>query len=894
MAHPAGSPIYRALLRILPLRFRVAYADEMEELFCEALRVRRRRGWAPWLATWVRATADVAVMAVRLRLAPEPGERLKSEREGVLGAGIRDVHFAFRSLRRRPLFTTVSILTLGLGIAGTTTMFSMVNGVLLERLPFDEPDRLVAIWQTVPFMRGQPGDDGARWDRTRLTYVQYRDLSESTAVFTGLAAYRAGAPDVATLTGIGDPVELPAGAASASLLPLLGVRPILGRWFLPEEESSRAGNDGASVAVISHELWMGRFDGAPGTVGRTVTLDDHPFTVVGILPPGFRLTWISASVAGEGDPPGRDLWFPIGAPGWIAHNQGYSWEVVGRLAPGVAVDQALAATQAIIAAHQHSSGDARVLSRGPEEKRGLAPPLILLFAATTLLLFIACGNIATLATAEVQGRRREIATRFAMGAGSARIARLLLTESLLLAMLGSLLGVFLARGGVEILVALSPPIPRLSEVAVDFRVVGFATVLGVGTALLFGGGPSLWASRGPASPLLTGSTRTSQSNRSLSRLVMGAEVALTVMLLVAGGLLTQSLIRLLDIDPGFDPRGLAAVEVRLPPSRYDRESTPTFFQEALSRLEAIPGIGSVSAVSRLPFPGNTSAMNLRVDDRTYSPLFYQVGPRYFETLGVPLLAGRTLDGMDGPDGPLAIVVNEVAARRFWPDGSPIGSQVSLSFPSGPVTVVGVVRNMKRQFLTAEAEPAFFIPFSRVPDETVWFVARTHLEVREPLPLMREAVTSVDRDLVVRSETTVSALVEESANHERFRALLMNAFGFLATLLAAAGVIGVTARSVAFRTRELGIKMALGARGPGLVADTVRENLVVGLIGTGIGLGGALWVTRLLSTFLFGIQTWDPRTYGVVSALALAVCGLASYVPARRISGLDPLEVLNGD
>ncbi len=894
MNEAGSSRAYRTLLRILPPSFRRSHGREMEELFLEALNARRTRGFSGYFVAWGRGVVDVILLAGRLRLRPQPGRRPRPGNGGLVGSFGQDLCFAVRTLRRRPLFATVAVLTLGVAIGASTAMFSVVDGVLLKALPYQEPGRLVEVWQTVPELQGQPGDDGARWDRYRLTYTQYRDLSETTATFVGMAAYRAGTPDVTTLIGIGEPAELRAGVASASLLPLLGVLPARGRWFLPEEEASRAGNDGASVAVISQELWKTRFGGSEEAVGSTSTLDDNSFTIVGVLPSGFQITWISASLAGEDTPGQRDIWLPIGAPGWIAHDQGYSWEVIGRLAPGATLERALAETEVVISAHRHSFGSARVLPRASEERRGLASPLFLLFGATALLLLIACGNIGTLATAEMQGRRAEIATRRALGAKTGRIARLLLTESLLLALLGSGLGVVVAFGGTKAMLILAPPIPRLHEVGVDFRALGFAIFLGLLTALLFGAGPSFFASRAQRAPSLMSSSRTSRVHGRLSRAVIGAEIALTAMLLVAGGLLTQSLHRLLGIDPGFDSSGLVTVEFRLPASRYDRETSPFFFQEALNQLQAIPGIGSVSGVSRLPFPGHTSGMNLQVDGETHSPLFYQVGPEYFETLGVPLLAGRTLDERDGPGAPISIVLNESAARRFWPGRSPVGAQVSLSYPRDPVTVVGIVRDMKRQVLSGGAEPAFFISFAQLPDETVSFVARTQIDPLDAIPLMVQAVTEVDPDLAVRNGTTLSDLVERSAADERYRSLLMNVFGLLATLLAAAGVIGVTARSVSHRTRELGIRMALGARGSGLISATIHANLRVALAGITIGLVGAFLASGVLTPFLFGIEASDLPTYATVALLMVSLSLSASYIPARRITMVNPVDVLKAE
>jgi putative ABC transport system permease protein len=341
------------------------------------------------------------------------------------------------------------------------------------------------------------------------------------------------------------------------------------------------------------------------------------------------------------------------------------------------------------------------------------------------------------------------------------------------------------------------------------------------------------------------------------------------------------------------------VEVRLPFSRYplqDPELRSAFFQNAIDQLEAIPGIGSVSGASRLPFPGQTSNWSVRILGREerFSPLGYQVGPGYLETLGVPLLAGRALTENDGPDAPLAVVINETMAHRYWPGESPLGDRLEWNGSRDPLTVVGIMGDMKRQALSSDAEPAFFIPFTQHPDWDVCFVARTRMDPLEAIPLMEDAVRSVDPDLAVRNATTVAALVEESASQERYRAVLMNVFGILATILAAAGVIGVTARSVSLRTREMGIRMALGARGSGLVRATVRENLRTGLAGMAMGLVGALWASRLLTPFLFGIQTSDLPTYATVILMIVVLSVFSSYVPARRISRVDPVDVLRAE
>jgi putative ABC transport system permease protein len=887
--------------------FRDSVLGDLEEGFFE--RMRRRSAAYATMWYWVHASRVglryLLERTVNRRISNRPWDR-KPARRHLVESTIQDVRFAFRTLRKRPLFTTVAVLTLGLGIGATTAMFSVVNGVLLKPLPYDEPGRLVAVWRAVPQLRRITGV-GTLWDRTRFTYTQYRDLREQSTVYEGLAAYRAGNLHVATQVGSGEPAELPAGDASASLLPVLGVSPILGRWFLPGEEASRAGDDGASVAVMSYELWQGRFGGSQEALGSIVTIDNRPYAIVGILPPEFRVHWLSASFAGESVPTRRDVWFPIGAPGWAGLQGANSFEVIGRLRSGVSFEQASAESRTILSTHPQSSpeDEVRVIARASEETHGLASPLVLLFGATAFLLLIACGNIATLSMAEVLSRRHEIATRSAIGAGGWRILRLLMTESFVLAALGSAVGAMVAFGGTGLLVALAPPLPRLDEVGVDLRVLGFAALLGTCTAFLFGTLPSVMATRGAVGPSIASSARAGSGRRRFAGSVIAIEVAMTAMLLVSAGLLTRSLGRLLAVDPGFDSKDLTAVEVSLPRYRYStREARTLFLRDAIDRLEAIPGIGTVSAVARLPFPGYTSGWGIRIVGRDESngpepnvPLGYPLVPGYLETMGVPLLAGRPLTDTDRPGAPLAVVINETMARRYWPDESPIGAQYMMAGHREPVTVVGVVGDMKRKVLDAEPEPTFFIPFSQLnmfSERDICFVARTALEPRVVLPLMRDAVWAVDGNLPIKNATTVDALIAESADHERYGALLVSVFGILAALLAAAGVFGITARSVALRRRELGIRMALGARGSGLVGMTMRSILITGVVGTAVGLTGALWSSRLLARFLFEIEPLDPATYGVVAALITIVCLTASYAPARRITRVNPVEVLRAE
>ena len=739
------------------------------------------------------------------------------------------------------------------------------------------------------------GVEEAARDRNLFNYPQYKDLSEKCTVFEGLGAYYSGQFADVTLTGVGDPINLWAGAATSSLLPLLGVRPALGRWFLPGEDASLAGDDGASIVVISHGLWEDRFGGSPDALGRVITIDDRPYTIVGVLPPRFRVRWLRASFyTGFHDRGRRDVWFPIGAPGWRAGPDSWSYEMIGRLAPGVTVERARVETQAIVSVHPDAQGDARVFPRAAEETHGLGSPLVLLFSATAFLLFIACCNIATLSLAELEGRRQEIATRAALGARASRLVRLPLTESAILAFLGCAIGTALAFGGAGVLVGLAPPIPRLHEVGVDLRVLVFAMLLGTFAAFLFGAVTSIVVYRPAVAPELRRSAGARPARRRFSNAIIGFEIAMTVMLLVTGGLLTRSLSRLLAVDPGFDTSNLATVEVWLPNTRYATgQARAAFLRDVLGELEAIPSAGTVTGASSLPFPGRTARYGIRIlergPERVGSMFVYRVAPNYLESLGVPLLAGRHLEDADGPEAPLTVVINETMARNYWPGASPIGAQ--LTYGRTTATVVGIVGDMKKKTLYDEVEPVIYVPFSQSPSNRIWLVSRTQARPREMIPLMREAVWSVDRELAITNATTVAELVAQSAAQERYRTLLMNVFGILAALLAAAGVFGVATRSVAMRTREMGIRMVLGVRKPGLVWTTLQGVLSSGMVGMALGLVGAFWAGRSISSFLFDVEPSDPLTYCVVAALVVVVCLLATYLPTRRVLRVDPVDVL---
>ncbi|NIM48224.1 MAG: FtsX-like permease family protein, partial [Gemmatimonadales bacterium] len=660
---------------------------------------------------------------------------------------------------------------------------------------------------------------------------------------------------------------------------------------------------GAQVAILSDEVWRATFAADPRVAGKILTLDDRSYTVVGVMPRGFRLRRLGPPIGGTVDTGERDLWVPIGQPGAGLGEGAINWEALGRLYPNVPIDHAVAETRRLLVGDADpAERDVRVVPRKEAETRGLGSPLVLLFGATGLLMLIACANIATLLLGEMNGRRQEVATRSALGASSRRIVRQLVTESVVLGLLGSVVGVLMAFAGTRILVALAPPIPRIDQVGVEVRVLAFASLLGMVAGLICGAMPALMSTRNAVGVVSRVSRRTTgtRRERGTQRAVVSLEIALTVVLLIAGGLLGRSLSRLFAVDPGFEAESVATVDVSLARVRYSTpEAVSEYYREVLREIAAIPGVNSASATNGLPFPGRVINIDaVEIAGRTPGPGSgevahrFSVAPGYHNAMGISVLAGRTITDADGPDAPRVTVISESMARRYWPDESPVGAR--LRYWAGEATVVGIVGDVKLQRLDANVEPTFYVPLLQDVSREFSLVTRTEGDPLRVIPLMREAIWSVDRDVPVTQASTMASLVSRSGSHQRYRTLLLLVFGVVAALLAAAGVFGVTARSVAQRAREMGIRMALGARQEGLVGGVVRSSLGTALAGTVVGVLGALWTSRLISGFLFGVEAWDPLTYGAVASLLFIVCLVASYVPARRIARIDPMDVLRAE
>jgi predicted permease len=689
------------------------------------------------------------------------------------------------------------------------------------------------------------------------------------------------------------------GQASAHLFDLLGVDLHLGRGFLPGEDGTVPGQ-ASQVAVLSHELWQRRFGGDPGLLGSTITLDEIPFGVVGVLPRGFRLqSEIMTVVAGGTDLGLRDVWVPIGQAGSNLRSEGNAFEVLGRLAPGVSIEQARAEADGILAAVPGEvTLTARIEPRREVVTRGFAAPILVMFAGAGLLLLIACANVAMLLVSEAVERRHEFATRSALGAGRWRLSRQLLTESALLGLAGSALGVLVALGGTDLLLGLAPPIPRMEEVAVGGRVLGFAVCAGLSTGFVFGLSPIALLVRRSIAGVLA--KRFRDSSEGSSRLQGGAVVvqfALTVVLLAVGGLFARSLMEVRHVDPGFQPDGVATLRVSVPASRYPTQADASgYFEQVVAELEAVPGVESVGGSYGLPFPGGAPRNSIDIGGlgagNSVGARRRTVLPEYHETLDIPVLEGRPLSRDDEADRPRAMVISESLARQHWQGESPVGSTVG--FWGAEWTIVGVVGDVRHTDLFTNGEPTFYVPFAQAPRRNLNLVIRTQGDPAEALPLLRQAVWQVDPDMPLTEVGTLRALLDESLTSVRFRTFLVLALGALASAVAAVGILGLTARTVVRSSRELGIRMALGAERVRLLTGTLRRGLLLAATGMVTGTFAAIGVGRIVSHLLFGVDAFDPLTYGMVLGGLLCVSVVATLLPALKVTRLTPMTVLRDE
>ncbi|HEX7049876.1 MAG TPA: ABC transporter permease [Longimicrobiales bacterium] len=807
---------------------------------------------------------------------------------------LRDLRYAARQLLKRPGFTAIAVLALALGIGANTAVFSVVDAVLLEPLPFKEPERLMVLWEQETAVPDRPPEP--------TSAATFQDWRAQSRTFDELAAW---VYSGFALTGAGEPEEIGTVRASANLFRLLGVEPALGRAFLPEEEQPGRHR----IVILSHGLWQRRFGGDPGILGRSLTLDGEPYAVVGVMPAGFRFP----------DDDDVGMWVPLSYLPYELRSRGQRmFNVVGRLAADATLEQAqnemstIAGRLAVQYPEAHRGWDVLVQPAREVVIGETRPALLVLLGAVAFVLLIACANVASLLLARAADRQREIAVRSALGASRRRLVRALLVESGLVALLGGAAGLLLAVWGLDLILALAPEgLPRWNVIRIDGDVLAFTTFAAAATALLAGLAPALNASRAaPASALREGSDRTTEGagGRRLRHAMIVAEVALSIVLLVGAGLLIRSFHRLSNVDPGFDADHLLAAAIFLPDNRYPDDARQIhFFESLLERVRSLPGVTSVGAVTTLPMNpvGIDHDMPFRVPgtpEALADPLpqadFRIASEGYFRTMGIPLLRGRGFTARDRADAPCVIVVNETFVQRFLPPGSdPLRESVVIGDdPGDPACdIIGVVGNVRHRGLDAVPRPEFYVAFRQVYSYgTLTLAVRT---TRDPLALaqaVKEQVFALDPALPVAELATMDALVADSVADRRFHLSLLGAFAALAVILAASGIYGVISYTVAQRTREIGIRIALGARRGEVLRAVLGQGARLAALGAAFGLAGALLLTRSLAGMLYEVSPTDPLTFGGVAAVLAAIALLASWLPARRAARVDPMVALRSE
>jgi predicted permease len=836
------------------------------ELAAEAA---RRRGESP----------DAAMRAARLRAGaiPQAMEAMRDQRglPWLEDVG-RDVRYALNALKRNPGFAAVAIVTLALGIGANSAIFSIVNAVLLRPLPYQEPDRLVSA--------------GAMLGGEYLFVRTHARSIGEIALYRGVGL---------NLSTVGEADRLIGAHVSANLFSTLGIQAAHGRGFLPDEEQPGR----SQVVVLSYALWRQRFGAEASVIGRDIAIDGEPRRVIGVMPPSFNFP-----------SPDTDLWIPYtfdrsdAAALWGGGQRG---QAVGRLAPGATPAQAQTELRALAPELRKANTLWVFSSRWGVNREvvrlqdrlvgGVRTRLLIILGAVAFVLLIACANVANLLLARASARQHEVAIRHALGAGRGRIARQLLTESAVLGLLGGSAGFLLAFLGVPLLVSgLSADIPRVEEIGVDRWVLGFTMAAGLFTGLAFGAVPALRSSRSDSNGSLKGTGRGSSASlgRAAGLLVVG-EITVAVLLVIGAGLLIRSFGELLRVDPGFRSEGILTARITPPASRYGEPARiRALYAELLPRVAAIPGVQDVEAVSHLPLVGGAGGFAFEVEGKPYAqgtgaPTTGEhiVTPGYLHVMGIPLREGRLLSDTDGA-APNVAVINETMARDYWKGESAVGKRLKRVWNNDWITVVGVVGDIKYHGLSAKVEPEIYRPFLQAPAPDMSLVVRA--AVQDPTTLaasLRHAVTSVDAMVPVSEIRTVDQLLARSVETPRLTTLLLAIFAAVALTLAAIGIYGVLSYTVSRRTREIGVRMALGARRVDVMRMVLGHALLLAVLGTVGGVAAALAVTRALDSLLFGVSATDAVTFTAVPLLLLGIAIAAAYVPASRATRVDPTTAL---
>lgn len=910
-AHDTHERAYRLLLRLYAASFRDEFGDAMVEFFRDRLAAARASRHASTMArVWVRALGDVLRHAPASRLdaarAALAGWRDRRDatrhnalvrharrEDRMLSSILQDLRFALRAVRRTPAFSATVLITLALGIGANVAIFSVVHGVLLKRLPYADADRIVHVAHAEPSTLVSEGE-----------FVDYR---RDAKTLERLSAYRSA---TVSLTGTDvEPERITIATVSEGFFDILGARPALGRFFLAEEEER---GRGTRVAILSHGLWQRRFGGDSAVIGRDVELNGTPLPIVGVMPPRFAFP--SPDVA---------LWLPMRLNYdtlWSRNN--HYLELVGRLAPGASLTQAslqlngmarrfMADYPGVYSPDQPLTAVVTplpdlVLSR-------TRPYLTAMLGAVAFVLLIACVNVANLLLARGETRRKELAIRSAMGASRTRMVRQVLTESLVFALGGGLLGLGLAIGGVRALRALAPAdLPRVDEVAVDPLVLAFALAVTLGTGLLFGVVPALRGAREDAGESLKEGGKTSSGQaRGLGRArraLVVAELALAVVTLAGAGLMLRSLWKLQAVDLGFRAERLLTMRVAPPEARYSGDRAAAFYASALERIRAIPGVEAAAAVQELPVADGHSMWSILVNGapmgtvaNSPAAMPQSVTPGYFEVMGIGLVQGRTFTGGDRAGAPLVVIVNETMAREHWPDRSPLGGTIKMLNERSPwATVVGVVRDVRNNGFQGRIPPTMYFPHAQAGESAHYvpslmsLVIRTRGAPESTVPSVRTIVRELEPAAPLSRIRTMEQIVAESVASRRFTTQLLAGFAALALLLAGVGLYGVISYAVTQRRFEIGVRMALGASRRQVVGLVLREGLRTAAIGAVTGLAGALAIARVMRSMFVEVEPTDPLTLASVIAILVVVALVASLIPARRASAVDPMYALRAE
>jgi predicted permease len=790
---------------------------------------------------------------------------------------IKDIGYGIRSLLKHPGFTAIAVITLALGIGANTAVFSIMNAVLFRPLPYENPGQLVRLWADM---------SGQRTEQNQFSPAEITDFRDQLTTFEELGLSDTGLS--ANLTGGALPERVNVAEATPGLFTVLRAKPLLGRTFLPDE--TEVGQ--SKVAIISEGLWKRRFAGDPNFAGRAVQLDGESFTVIGVLPGSFKF------------PENVDLWLPFSftEADWKSDRAHYYIDAVGRLKPGTTVDQARADLEMIMRrlspnfSAERKKWGVTLMPLHEDVVGKIKPTLWILFGAVGFVLLIACVNVANLLLTRATAREKEMAIRAALGAGRIRVLRQLLTEGLLLALIGGGAGTLLAIWATRLFsVSNLGSLPRADEVTIDGWVLLFTLLISIVTAVLFGLAPALQASKSnPNTTLKEGGRRSSGSRSGLRRLLVVSEIALSLVLLIGAGLLVKSFLRLQSVNAGFDPHNVLTMQTTLPKKQYpDTAKQNAFVQQVLQRIKTLPGVKSVAATINLPLVG-TWGMGYRVTGHDNAPNQIadnaNITPNYFRTMGISVLQGRDFSESDRTDGPEVIIISEALARRHFPNENPLGQTIDAGRKR---EIVGVVADVKPRGLELEVKPQIYLPYAQKPTiaSFVTFTISTEPEPHSLAGSVEKEIRNLDKDLPVANVRTMEQIVSASLAQRRLTMFLLGVFAVMALVLAAIGVYGVLSFSVAQRSHEFGIRMALGAQLNDVLRLVLRDGMKLALVGTAIGLLAAFALTRLMSALLFGVTPTDAATFAIVSTALLLVAAFACYIPARRAAKVDPLVAL---